>query len=71
VSYHRPNEYCFPREAIVRVQPRAAGPLFRELVSVTGPYVSIPFTYDRGLLVVDPRYDTLPIVGPGWESKTA
>jgi hypothetical protein len=37
---------------------------------MTGPYSEIPYSYDRGLLVIDPRYDTLPVVGPGWESKT-
>lgn len=65
------DEYCFPRDAVLRLQPRAAGPLIRELVSVTGPYVSLPFTFDRGLLVIDPRYDTLPVITEGWESKTA
>lgn len=65
------EEYCFPQEAVLRLQPRAAGPLFRELIPATGPYVSAPITYDRGLLVIDPRFDTLPVVGPGWESKTA
>lgn len=64
------DQYCFPDEAILRLQPRAAGPLFKELVTQSGPYESIPFSYDRGLLVIDPRWDDLPIGGPGWESKT-
>ncbi len=78
MSYHRAKskkqlveQYCFPREAVLRMQPRAAGPLFRELVTMTGPYEQIPFSFNRGLLVIDPRYDTLPVVAPGWESKTA
>lgn len=27
---------------------------------------SVPITWNRGILVIDPRYDTLPL-GPGWE----
>ena len=83
MSYHR--RICFPEEAILRLQPRAAGPLIKDLVTVTGPAMSIPYSYNRGLLVVDPRYDHLQltahrdmkpanpraVVGPGWESKTA
>lgn len=75
MSYHRNgkvvDQYCFPRDAVLRLQPRAAGPLIKDLVTVAGPYESIPFTFGRGLLVIDPRYDTLPVIGPGWESKTA
>lgn len=74
MSYHRNGrvlpEVCFPEEAILRLQPRAAGPLIKDLVTMTGPYESIPFTFDRGLLVIDPRYDRLPVRAPGWESKT-
>lgn len=74
MSYHRTksaDEICFPSQAVLRMQPRAAGPLFRELVTMTGPYDVMPYSFNRGLLVIDPRYDTLPVVGPGWESKTA
>lgn len=75
MSYHRRGQsdpqYCFPKEAVLRLQPRAAGPLIKDLVTVTGPYESTPFTFDRGLLVIDPRYDTLPVLAPGWESKIA
>lgn len=75
MSYHSRGsssaQYCFPEEAVLRLQPRAAGPLLKSLVTTSGPYRSIPFTYDRGLLVIDPRYDRLPMVGPGWERKTA
>lgn len=69
MSYHR--QVCFPDSAILRLQPRAAGPLIKSLQTMSGPYMSIPYSYDRGLLVIDPRYDTLPVVGPGWESKTS
>jgi hypothetical protein len=68
MSYHEPN-YCVPRHAVLRLQPSAAGPLYRELVTTSGPARRIPFSYDRGLLVIDPRYDRLPAVGPGWEPK--
>lgn len=71
VSYHRSGQYCFPRQAVLRLQPRAAGPLFRSLTTMSGRYESIPYSYDRGLLIIDPRYDTLPTVVPGWEMKTA
>lgn len=75
MSYHRNGrasaQYCFPREAVLRLQPRAAGPLIKSLITVSGPYESIPYSYNRGLLVIDPRFDTLPVIGPGWESKTA
>jgi hypothetical protein len=70
MSYHPTAEYCFPRNAVLRLQPRAAGPLIRDLVTVSGPYQSVPFSFNKGLLVIDPRYDTLPVRGPGWESKT-
>lgn len=70
MSYHRSPTYCFPDQALLRLQPRAAGPLFRELVTLTGPYESWPISPDRGLLVIDPRYDNLPL-GPGWEWRTA
>jgi len=73
MSYHgvhpSTDEYCFPEQAILRLQPRAAGPLYRELVTQTGPYETYPISWDRGLLVIDPRYDNLPI-GRGWEPKT-
>lgn len=65
------GEICFPDDAVLRLQPRAAGPLLKSLVTMVGPYEEIPFTFNRGLLVIDPRYDTLPVVAPGWESKTA
>ena len=72
MSYHGParstDQYCFPDEALLRLQPRAAGPLLRELVTLTGPYESFPISWDRGLLIVDPRYDNLPI-GRGWEYR--
>ena len=67
---HADSQYCFPREAVLRLQPRAAGPLIKELITTSGPYQSIPYSYNRGLLVIDPRFDRLPVVGPGWESKT-
>jgi hypothetical protein len=71
MSYHK--QLCFPREAVLRLQPRAAGPLIRSLITMSPhePYREIPYTFDRGLLVIDPRYDTLPVIGPGWESKTS
>lgn len=65
------DKWCFPDDAILRLQPRAAGPLYRELVTQGGPYESFPIDWERGLLVIDPRYDDLPIGGPGWEPKTA
>lgn len=68
MSYH--PQRCFPDEAILRLQPRAAGPLLKSLVPMTGPYFEIPYSYNRGLLVIDPRYDNLPVIAPGWESKT-
>lgn len=64
------DEICFPREALIRLQPRAAGPLYRDIVTLTGPYQSVRIPMDRGLLLIDPRYDTLP-VGPGYEWRTA
>lgn len=72
MSYHG-RQVCFPERAVLRMQPRAAGPLIKSLVTMDpgSPYESIPFTYNRGLLVIDPRYDTLPVVAPGWEDKTA
>ncbi len=71
MSYHPTEQYCFPRQAVLRLQPRAGGPLIRELIPTTGPYRSMPYSYDRGLLVIDPRYDNLPVRGPGWEPKTS
>lgn len=70
MSYHR--RVCFPERAVLRMQPRAAGPLIKSLVTMSPSegYQSIPYSYNRGLLVIDPRYDNLPVVGPGWESKT-
>lgn len=68
MSYH-PSQRCFPAHAVLRLQPRAAGPLLKDLVTVSGSYESIPFSFERGLLVIDPRYDNLPARGPGWESK--
>lgn len=65
MSYHGPTR-CFPDDALLRLQPRAAGPLYRDLVTLTGSYESIPIDPNRGLLLIDPRYDTLPL-GPGWE----
>lgn len=50
------------------MQPRAAGPT-RVLQTLTGGYQQIPIPWNRGLLVIDPRYDNLPI-GPGWEHRT-
>ena len=74
MSYHgnapSTDQVCFPRDGILRIQPRAAGPLFRELVTLTGPYETFPISPARGLLVVDPRYDNLPL-GPGWEYRLA
>lgn len=63
------DEICFPQEAFLRIQPRAAGPLLRELVTTSGPYETFPISWERGILAIDPRYDTLPI-GPGWASRT-
>lgn len=59
------DEVCFPRDAVLRMQPRAAGPM-RELVNLTGSYESVPISWNRGVLIIDPRYDNLPL-GPGWE----
>lgn len=74
MSYHgrarSSDELCFPSDAILRLQPRAAGPLFRELVTTSGSYETWPIDPNRGLLLVDPRYDTLTL-GPGWEWRTA
>lgn len=74
MSYHgsakTTDQICFPRDAVLRLQPRAAGALFRELVTLTGPYQSFPISPARGLLVVDPAYDRLPL-GPGWEHRLA
>lgn len=60
MSYHR--TVCFPEEAVLRLQPRAAGPL-RELETLVGSYERIVIPPDRGILVINPRYDTLPL-GP-------
>jgi hypothetical protein len=62
------DEICFPRDAVFRVQPRAAGPM-RELMTLSGRASSVPISWNRGILVIDPRYDTLPL-GPGWEWRT-
>lgn len=62
------DEVCFPRDAVLRMQPRAAGPM-RELVNLSGRAGSVPISWDRGMLVIDPRYDNLPL-GPGWEWRT-
>ncbi len=59
------GKICFPESAFLRIQPRAAG-VQRELVTLTGRYSARLIPLDRGLLVVDPRYDNLPL-GPGWE----
>jgi len=67
MSYHAVR-YCFPDEAILRIQRRAAGPLFQELETLVGPYERFPIDPYRGLLVIDPRYDNLPI-GRGWEPR--
>ncbi len=74
MSYHgtprgTTDDLCFPEEAVLRLQPRAAGPYFRELQTLTGRYESWPIDPNRGLLVIDPHYDHLPL-GPGWESRT-
>lgn len=60
------DELCFPKSAVYRLQPRAAGPMIRELASTSGKAKSVPIPADRGLLVIDPRYDHLPR-GRGWE----
>jgi hypothetical protein len=52
----------------MRLQPRAAGPI-RSLMTLTGEFDEVPISPNRGLLIVDPRYDTLPL-GPGWEWRT-
>ena len=62
------DEVCFPRDAVLRMQPRAAGPM-RELVNLSGRAGSVPISWNRGVLVIDPRYDNLPL-GPGWEWRT-
>lgn len=41
----------------------------RELMTTSGRAESVPITWNRGILVIDPRYDTLPL-GPGWEWRT-
>lgn len=68
MSYHRDQSICFPAKAILRMQPRAAGPT-RVLQTLTGRYEQIPVPWNRGLVVIDPRYDDLPL-GPGWEHRT-
>jgi hypothetical protein len=40
----------------------------RELMTLTGAAESIPITWNRGVLIIDPRYDDLPL-GPGWEPR--
>jgi hypothetical protein len=62
------DEFCFPKDAVLRMQPRAAGPM-RELMTTSGRADSVPISWDRGMLVIDPRYDNLPL-GPGWEWRT-
>lgn len=64
MSYHRAR-YCFPDEALLRIQPHSAGPL-RELTALTGNASSVTIDPNRGLVVLDPHWDNLPI-GPGWE----
>lgn len=59
------DEICFPKSALLRIQPRAAGPS-RYLIATTGRAQASQIPINRGLLVVDPRFDTLP-VGKGWE----
>jgi hypothetical protein len=71
MSYSGPvqstDSICFPRDALLRIQPRAAGPM-RTLITTSGPAHEVPVPLDRGLLVIDPRFDRLP-VGPGWEPR--
>lgn len=62
------DQICFPKDAIMRLQPRAAGPI-RSLMTLTGGFSEMPISPNRGLLIVDPRYDNLPL-GPGWEWRT-
>lgn len=62
------DQICFPQDALLRLQPRAAGPLVRELVTLSGRTQTWPISPARGLLVVDPRFDRLPL-GPGWENR--
>jgi len=62
------DEICFPKDAIMRLQPRAAGPI-RSLMTLTGGFQETEIDPNRGLLIVDPRYDNLPL-GPGWEWRT-
>lgn len=54
------DEVCFPRKAVMRMRPRAAGPM-RELMTTSGRAESVPVPWSRGMLVIDPRYDNLPI----------
>ncbi len=72
MSYHSSSlggpVYCFDDAHLLRIQPRAAGPMFRELQTLTGPAQSWTINPSRGLVVVDPRYDNLPI-GRGWEPR--
>jgi len=59
------DDICFPRQAILRIQPRAAGPV-RSLMTTSGLAEEFVISPTRGLIVIDPRYDNLPL-GPGWE----
>lgn len=68
MSYHPDKSVCFPEKAILRMQPRAAGPQ-RELVTLTGGYERIRVPWNRGLLVIDPRYDTLPLGPVEWRTS--
>ena len=44
---------CFPRSRLMRIMPRAAGPI-RELVPLRGRMFRIPIVPGRGILVVAP-----------------
>ena len=49
MSYH----VCIPRDALLRVIPRAAGPV-REFQVLRGPYESFPIVPGRGFLAINP-----------------
>jgi hypothetical protein len=53
------DEVCFPRHAVLRMLPRAAGPI-RYLTTTSGPAWGAPILPGRGILVIDPRFDRLP-----------
>jgi hypothetical protein len=54
VTYH----VCIPSDALLRVMPRAAGPV-REFQVLRGPYESFPIVPGRGYLAINPLAEQL------------